>query len=88
MGTEEKTAGAAAAGKKSGEAGKKSGEAGEKSGEEAAGARDGAGLAMTDLRKTRSTSVVRAMVTVVSMVTATGMGTSASGASSTAAIGG
>jgi mevalonate pyrophosphate decarboxylase len=46
------------------------------------------GDAMTDLRKTRSTSAVRAMVTVVSRVTATGMGTSASGASSTAAIGG
>jgi hypothetical protein len=43
---------------------------------------------MTDLRKTRSTSAVRVMVTVVSRVTATGMGTSASGASSTAAIGG
>jgi hypothetical protein len=42
----------------------------------------------TDRRKTRSTSAVRAMVTVVSRMTATGIGTSASGASSTAAIGG
>ena len=42
----------------------------------------------TDLSKTRSTSAVRPMVTVVSRATATGMGSSASGASSTAAIGG
>ena len=64
------------------------GRGGGEMGEAAASARDGVGVAMTDLRKTRSTSAVRAMVTVVSRVTATGMGTSASGASSTAAIGG